>query len=60
MLRAFLFGEPGYERVILDTKQEAKRTQQVYEQEIGFRRTGITEKAIDYELKRDSYLDDAS
>ena len=65
MLLDALFGDYGYEKIILDTNLNNKRAQQVYEK-IGFRRIGeridtwkdqlgVPQSAVDYELTKAEY-----
>jgi len=63
MLINALFGEYGYERIVLDTNVNNLRAQHVYEK-LGFRRAGVRtnawrdqlgswQSAMDYELKKE-------
>jgi len=66
MLVGELFGNLGYERIVLDTNLDNERAQHVYDK-IGFRRVGIRyncwkdqlgelQSAVGYEMTRDSYF----
>ncbi|MDR2102775.1 MAG: GNAT family N-acetyltransferase [Treponema sp.] len=51
MFIKYLFEHLGYEKIILDTKINNKRAQHVYET-IGFKKIGMNEDAINYELTK--------
>ncbi len=66
MLMGALFGELGYEKIILDTNLTNKRAQHVYEK-LGFRRVGerigawidqlgVPQSAVDYEMTKVDYM----
>ncbi|MCL2301319.1 MAG: GNAT family N-acetyltransferase [Firmicutes bacterium] len=65
MLIRALFGDYGYERIVLDTNVNNLRAQHVYEK-LGFRRVGVRENswrdqlgrwqsAVDYELTKENF-----
>ena len=54
MFIEYLFGQPGYKKIILDTKLNNKRAQHVYEK-IGFKKIKMDTYAIYYELLKEDY-----
>jgi RimJ/RimL family protein N-acetyltransferase len=57
MFIKYLFEQLKYKRIILDTKLNNRRAQHVYEK-IGFKKTGMDEIAIYYELVHEKYKEE--